>query len=140
MMQIDRGGQCTGLLQFIDPATERTTLDLLWRREMSIKPPSNLPRWIEVETAEGPRQAIAFTANHDSPFYVGDLGPQETVRRLSRACGHLGSGAQYLYETVAALAGHGIEDPYLWNLQDLVARAIESRFPGALAEAATSAY
>ena len=139
MMQIDRGGACAGVLQLIDPAEERATLDFLWRREMSIKPPSNLPRWIEVETPEGPRRAIAFTANRESPFYVGDLGTHETVQRLSRACGHLGSGAQYLYETVAALMGHGIEDEYLWNLQDQVARAIEARFPGALAEAPPAA-
>jgi cation transport protein ChaC len=140
MMQIDRGGVCTGVLQYMDPAEEAATLDLLWRREMSIKPPSNLPRWIEVETPEGPRQAIAFTANHESPFHVGDLGTDETVRRLSLACGHLGSGAEYLYETVTALAGHGIEDVYLWNLQELVARAIEARYPDALARGPGAAY
>ncbi len=140
MMQIDRGGVCAGILQYVAPGEEAATLDLLWRREMSIKPPSNLPRWIEVETSEGPRRAIAFTANRESPFYVGDLGTDETVRRLSRACGHLGSGAEYLYETVTALIGHGIEDAYLWNLQELVARAIEARYPDALAQGTDAAY
>ena len=40
------------------------------------------------------------------------------------AAGHLGSGAEYLHQTVAHLEAHGIHDPHLWRLQKLVAARI----------------
>ena len=43
---------------------------------------------------------------------------------LARACGHMGSGAAYLYNTVAKLAEHGIYDRNLWRLQQMVAAEI----------------
>ena len=44
--------------------------------------------------------------------------------RLARACGHAGSGADYLYQTVAHLEALGIRDRNLWRLQELVADEI----------------
>ena len=45
---------------------------------------------------------------------------------LARACGHVGSGAEYLYNTVTHLEDHGIRDRNLWRLQQLVADEIRS--------------
>lgn len=131
MMQIDRGGTCEGVVQEVRDDEVLATLHLLWRREMTVKPPSNLPRWIEVEINGRQARAIAFTANRESPNYVGSLAPQMTAERLAVACGHWGSGADYLLQTVTALEHEGIHDPYLWDLQERVAAAIEQRFPGA---------
>ena len=43
---------------------------------------------------------------------------------LAKSCGIAGSGAEYLYKTVAKLAQHGIYDRNLWHLQELVAHRI----------------
>jgi cation transport protein ChaC len=129
MMQIDRGGTCEGVLQRIAEEAEWETLSALWRREMTVRPPGNYPRWIEVESGGQMRRVIAFTANPESPNYAGALELEEVAACLAQACGHWGSGAEYLYETVMALEGAGVHDPYLWALQDRVAGLIEARYP-----------
>lgn len=131
MMQIDRGGTCEGVIHEIAAGSELETLHGLWRREMTIKPAGNFPRWIEVETGGRRGQAIAFTANPESPNYAGGLGLDAVAQRLASACGHWGSGADYLHQTVTALEREGIDDPYLWDLQERVAEFIEQRFPEA---------
>ena len=55
---------------------------------------------------------------------MGKLSLEEVAERLSRACGHLGSGAEYLYNTVVHLEKRGIRDRNLWHLQRLVAAQI----------------
>ncbi|TIR43971.1 MAG: gamma-glutamylcyclotransferase, partial [Mesorhizobium sp.] len=40
------------------------------------------------------------------------------------SCGHWGSGADYLYNTVKNLEQRGIHDRHLWRLQKLVAERI----------------
>jgi len=131
MMQIDRGGTCEGVIQEIHEGSELETLNSLWRREMTIKPPANFPRWIDVKVDGRRRQAIAFTANPESPNYAGVLRPDTIAERLASACGHWGSGAEYLYQTITCLEREGIHDPYLWDLQERVAEVIERRFPNA---------
>jgi cation transport protein ChaC len=127
MMQIDRGGTCEGVVQAIAEDRVWTDLSALWRREMTAKPPGYHPRWIEVEMESKVRRAIAFTANPESRNYAGGLSPEAVSEVLSVACGHWGSGAAYLLETIRALDRHGIRDPYLWDLQDRVAALIEER-------------
>ncbi len=127
MMQIDRGSQCEGLVQQVAPGGAWADLAKLWRREMTNKPPSNLPRWIDVDAGGVATKAIAFTANPDSPLYVGELAVEETAQTLSIACGHWGSGAEYLRQTVLSLEAAGIHDPYLWGLQERVAELIKAR-------------
>ncbi len=125
MMQIDRGGTCEGVLQIIPLEREWEILADLWRREMSVRPPGNCPHWIDVEAGNQELRAIAFTANPESQNYVGGLTLDEVAACLSVACGHWGSGAEYLLQTVSALEAAGIHDPYLWTLQDRVATLIE---------------
>jgi glutathione-specific gamma-glutamylcyclotransferase len=127
MMQIDRGGRCEGVVQQVALSRELADLSAPWRREMTIKPPGNLPQWIDVELSGVIRKAIAFTANPASPNYVGGLTPAEVAQTLSTACGHWGSGADYLRQTVLSLDAAGIHDRYLWDLQERVAELIEAR-------------
>jgi cation transport protein ChaC len=129
MMQIDRGGQCEGLVQQVAAAREWEDLSVLWRREMTIKPPGNFPRWIDVDIGGKITKAIAFTANPASPNYVGGLGltTEEIAQTLAMACGHWGSCADYLHQTVLSLAAAGIHDGYLWDLQERVAELIEGQ-------------
>jgi cation transport protein ChaC len=124
MMSLDRGGQCQGVLFRLSPEYLEAQLGKLVRREMTVKPPNNLPRWISVETDHGQVRALAFVMNRQSRFYVGKLTAEEIADVLARACGHWGSGAEYLGNTVAHLEEHGIHDRGLWKLQELVAGKI----------------
>jgi cation transport protein ChaC len=124
MMALDEGERCEGFLQRLHEDREFVELQKLWRREMTAKPPGNMPRWIEVEGPEGTVSAVAFTANKDRPNYAGKLGIEEIADVLSQACGHWGSGAEYLRQTILSLEAHGIHDEYLWRLQELVAEKI----------------
>ena len=58
--------------------------------------------------------------------------PLETVAdMLAGACGHWGSGAEYLLNTVLKLEEHGIRDRNLWRLQALVAERLAAMQRGA---------
>lgn len=127
MMSLDRGGQCQGVLFRLRPENLEDQLQQLVRREITAKPPNNIPRWINVETDRGTVPAIAFVMNRQSRVYVGRLAPEEVAEALAVACGHWGSGAEYLHNTVAHLQEHGIHDRNLWRLQELVAARIEER-------------
>jgi cation transport protein ChaC len=127
MMQIDEGGTCEGMLQLVPEDREWEILSDLWRREMTIRPPSYIPRWIEVDLgSNGLRRALTFTANPASPNYTGQLSTEEVAACLSKACGHWGTGAEYLLQTVLSLELQGFHDPYLWELQERVADLIEA--------------
>jgi hypothetical protein len=102
-------------------------LERLVRREMTVKPPSNLPRWITAETDHGPLRALAFVINRQSRFYTVRLPPEENADVLARACGHWDSCAEDLHSTVAQLEEQGIRDRNLWHLQALVAERIKPK-------------
>jgi cation transport protein ChaC len=129
MMQIDRGETCEGVLQVVPPDREWEILSDLWRREMTVRPPGNCPNWIDVEVEGKLRRAIAFTANPESQNYAGVLSVEEVAKCLAECCGHWGTGAEYLLQTLVALERVGIHDPHLWELQEHVAELIEARFP-----------
>lgn len=130
MMSLDRGGQCKGMLFRLPGSTLRQQLHKLCRREITVKPANTLPRWITVVSGGVSYRAIAFVMNRESRAYVGRLTPEEIARTLSRACGHWGSGAEYLFNTVQKLEEHGIHDRYLWKLQQLVAEHIAEDHAG----------
>lgn len=124
MMAMDRGGQCGGMLYRLPGHSLQGQLGKLFRREFTVKPANSMPRWIKVATEEGPVTAIAFVMNRQSPAYVGRLAPEDVAEVLAKACGHWGSGAEYLQNTVIHLAENGIYDRNLWRLQKLVAARI----------------
>ena len=124
MLALDRGGQCRGVVFELPEAGLEGELEKLFRREMSVKPPNNMPRWLNVETAEGPVRALGFVMNRRGRSYVGRLPDEEVAELLAKACGHWGSCAEYLYNTVTHLQEHGIHDRHLWELQKLVAQKI----------------
>lgn len=128
MMQLDHGDACDGVLQMVSEGREWDILSDMWRREMTVWPSGNIPSWIDVESNGKTIRAIAFTANPESPNYTGRLTLDEVAAVLSEACGHWGSGAEYLLRTIEALEDHGIHDSHLWTLQDRVASLIEDRF------------
>ncbi len=124
MMALDRGGQCKGVIFRLDHDAMEEQLVKLLRREMRMRPSNNQARWLVARTELGPVPALAFVMNRGGPGYVGRLPVEETVTMLARACGHIGSCAEYLYKTVAHLEELGIHDRHLWHLQELVAKRI----------------
>jgi cation transport protein ChaC len=138
MMALDRGGSCRGVAQRIPARHVEESLDRLLRRETSVKPVSNMPRWISIATDAGKQRAIAFAINRKGPTYSGPQSLEETADILARACGHWGSGAEYLMHTVAHLEELGIHDRYLWKLQELVAQRIKTAAMGRKSPVAAS--
>lgn len=125
MMALDRGGQCRGVLYELPPDNLDLQFGRLFRREFTFKPVSNMPRWIRVRSDSGPAHALAFVMNRASPIYAGRLTPAEVADVLASACGHWGTGAEYLLNTVTHLEAKGIHDTSLWRLQQLVADRID---------------
>ena len=68
--------------------------------------------------------ALVFWAGSLPLLTRTGLSPEETAGILARACGHGGSCADYLYQTIVHLEEHGIRDRNLWRLQALVAAEI----------------
>jgi len=125
MMALDRGGSCRAVVQRLPAATARERFGQLMRREMSSREhPTNRPRWVSVEAGGRQRRAIVFAVMRSSPYYSGDLSLEQAAAVLAQACGHWGSGAEYLMNTVQQLESLGIHDRNLWRLQQLVAARI----------------
>jgi cation transport protein ChaC len=124
MMALDRGGACRGVLQRLPPGRHLECLDQLLRREFSYKPWSQRAAWLRVRSEGRSLPALAFVMNHRAPTYSGDLTLEQQADLIARACGHVGSCAEYLMNTVAHLEQLGIHDRYLWRLQQLVAERI----------------
>ncbi len=128
VLGLDLGGTCHGLAYRLAAATAPAELRLLWRREMVSG--SYSPRWVRVDAApcdasrgcKEELRALAFVVNRGHPNYAGRLAVDDVVRSLAGACGHIGTSAEYLHNTVAALAAHGLRDTYLERLRDRLAR------------------
>jgi glutathione-specific gamma-glutamylcyclotransferase len=124
MMALDQGGSCDGIVYELPPENHAVQLERLLRREMTNKPPTNQPLWLDVSMAEKNDKALAFTASPTGHSYQGTLPLAEVAATLARAAGHWGSGAEYLFNTVSHLQQLGIHDDNLWQLQKLVANEI----------------
>jgi cation transport protein ChaC len=126
MMALERGGRCDGVIYRLPVDNHARQIERLLRREITYRQNSAAIRWMQTMTPDGPVKALGF--------WVGPTGerilskqPLETVAAvLARACGHLGSGAEYLYKTVLHLEEFGIHDRNLWRLQKLVAEEIRT--------------
>jgi cation transport protein ChaC len=94
------------------------------RREVGGDEEMRTVRWITVETEQGKVPALTFWADPTGLDYNVRLSLARVAQVLARACGHIGSGAEYLFQTVSKLEEFGIRDRNLWRLQQLVADEI----------------
>lgn len=124
MMGLDRGGVCRGIAYRIPRADAWGELSKLWRREMSMKPSANVPRVVKTDFGEETVPAITFVVDRRHPAYAGRLPLEAVAEKLATGCGHWGSCAEYLLNTVVKLEEHGIRDRNLWRLQSLVAERL----------------
>ena len=125
MMALDQGGHCHGVVYRLPEDEIESNLGQLFRREMFVKPDPMVPIWVEVQTELGPVLAITFVIDQLGNMYVAGLSVERTADVLAVAAGHVGSMADYLYQTVRHLEDLEIHDAHLWALQELVAERIE---------------
>jgi cation transport protein ChaC len=129
MMALDYGGSCHGVAYRLPDDDKPKRMERLLRREASYHEDLLAFRWIDVQAATEKFRALAFWAAPRAKGYYLNLPIEEQAMRLARAAGHIGTGAEYLYNTIAKLEEHGIHDTYLWRLQKLVAEEIRRMHP-----------
>jgi cation transport protein ChaC len=117
VLGLERGGRCTGVAYRLPQREVELDLRLLWRREMLLG--SYEPRWVQASGPDGKFRALAFVVDVKRSGYAGKLSDAEVIERLAAGCGKLGTGLDYLRQTLAGLAKSGIRDPYLVRLDGL---------------------
>ena len=115
VLGLERGGACTGMAFRLAADQVASELDIVWRREMLSG--AYRPRWVRVQSAEGPIDAIAFTIDPANPRYAGRLDEDEIVDVVATAVGRLGPCTDYLFKTALALKELGLEDRVLNRLK-----------------------
>jgi cation transport protein ChaC len=124
MLALDRGGTCNGVVFRLADDDRLAQFRRMIRREVGTLADAATMRWIPVETPEGPVRALVFWAGPKGERIARKLPLEAVAGVLARACGHMGSCAEYLYLTVKHLEERGIRDRNLWQLQKLVAQEI----------------
>lgn len=125
MLALQRGGACTGVAYRMPEDDPRGRMLRLLRREIVYHEDLPWLRWVTVRAPEGPIRALVFYCAPEGDPDVERLTLDEQAQRLALAVGHVGSCAEYLYNTVSHLEALGIRDRYLWDLQARVAAEIE---------------
>jgi cation transport protein ChaC len=136
MLALDHGGRCDGVVYQLPEGEHREHIRRLVGREISAKEDLAMVRWVKVHTASGPIHALVFWAGPKGEGISLKLPLERVAWVLARACGHGGSCASYLYNTVLHLEELGIRDRNLWKLQELVADEILTSVRPALRMAA----
>lgn len=125
MLALEHGGRCEGVVHRLSDEDHIGQLGRLLRREIGSMEGARATRWIAVGTDRGKLQALTFWAGPRGKVYAGKQPLPQVAHTLARACGHIGSGAAYLFHTVSKLEEFGIRDRNLWRLQQLVADEIQ---------------
>jgi cation transport protein ChaC len=125
---LESGGACRGILYRLSENSRDADLTAIWAREMF----SNVyaPRWLPVTTPDGAGTALCFVTNPAHDFYTGAIDNDTAARLIARAAGTKGRCRDYLAETVATLARHGLADPDL----DALLALVDARLSAAAAD------
>ncbi|MGG7568172.1 gamma-glutamylcyclotransferase [Rhodovulum sp. DZ06] len=128
MAALDRapGHVCDGVVMRIPAALVDEESRLMWMREMIAG--SYIPEFLELETPQGPVEALAFLARHDHDRFV-DLPDREAAGRIAFAEGHLGTNLEYLSQLVKHLEALGLHDPEMTALLGMCLELREAEEP-----------
>lgn len=132
MMALRKGGTCKGIAQRVQGDDRHALMVALLRREIGGPVGFSSLRLLDLHSEEGPLRALCFYAEPDEVVNEPELSLDEVAAILVQACGHAGSGVEYLFNTVSALLAEGIHDPALWQLQEMAAVEIKRRHLEAL--------
>ncbi|MBJ6133911.1 gamma-glutamylcyclotransferase [Ochrobactrum sp. Q0168] len=128
MLALRRGGSCNGIVFRLSEVERLAQIQRLIRREISSISDASTIRWVSADTPDGPVRALTFWAGPRGDRVLNGLPLESVASTLARACGHIGSCAEYLYLTVKHLEEKGIHDRNLWKLQELVAAEIAALY------------
>ena len=115
MLGLVAGGNCDGIAYRVDGLAVETETQILWLREMAF--PGYRPAWVRLDAVHA--DALTFVADEQHVVQAG-LTLAEQAGRIAAAQGALGSNADYLFRTLAAVRRAGGSDPYLEQLAALV--------------------
>ncbi len=122
MAALDEGGQCDGLVFRVAADLVDQETRFMWRREMFAG--TYCPVFLDVETPQGPVEALAFVMDRTNSRYMPQLTNDTAARMIAVAEGPRGSNFDYLQSLITHLAELGIRDK---DMQDLHARASRHR-------------
>lgn len=117
MLALDRGGSCRGVVLGVRRERAETELASVFMRELTGK--AYHVRLLRVATDDGPVRAITFVADRRARNYAGRVPDAEIARHIAQGRGHLGSCADYLFNTTQHLKRLGIHDRRLHRLCSL---------------------
>lgn len=126
MMALERGGRCEGVIYRVRAGDRLAQIRRMLHREIGYLENVAMVRWINVRTERGPLRVLVFWAGPKGERILGGLPLCDVAHILARACGPVGSCAEYLFNTVSHLQEFGIHDRNLWKLQEMVAREIHA--------------
>jgi glutathione-specific gamma-glutamylcyclotransferase len=129
MMALERGGRCDGVIYRLPDEDRHAQLRRLLLREIRFHQNVDMIRWIPVHTRQGRVRALVFWAGPRGDRVESRKPLDQVAPILARACGPVGSCAEYLHNTVLHLREFGINDRNLWRLQSLVADEIRAMGP-----------
>jgi glutathione-specific gamma-glutamylcyclotransferase len=115
MLGLVAGGCCDGIAYRIDALAVETETQILWLREMAF--PGYRPAWVRLDSI--PADALTFVADEQHVVHQG-LTLAEQADRIAAAEGALGTNADYIFRTVAAVHAAEGSDLYLEQLAALV--------------------
>jgi cation transport protein ChaC len=124
MMALDRGGRCAGVAYRLPPGNEAAQIRRLLEREITVREDLGMVRWVTAQTHQGACRCLVFFAGPKGKGIALKLPLERVAAILASACGHGGSCAAYLYNTVVKLEEIGIRDRNLWRLQAMTAAEI----------------
>jgi cation transport protein ChaC len=114
MLAIDEGGHCEGLAFRIEAKKLDPETFVLFRREMLAA--VYRPTWFNLETADGPIEALGFVANHDHEEIKPGIPLHNQATMIALAEGMFGTNFDYLSDMQRHLKALGIEDDYVTDL------------------------
>lgn len=118
VLALDYGGSASGVLYRLRADDVEKSLRALWNREMATG--AYRPRWLKCRSDNDEVSALGFVINHDSPSYAGRLSLARQAQVIASTTGKYGRCCDYLFNTVEALAAHGLVDHQLNRLAQLV--------------------
>ncbi len=126
MLALDRGGACNGIAYRLPPGDRLAQMRRLLEREVAHLEALPWIRWLTCRAGGEVFRVLTFYAapRRDTARMLIRLPEASQADRISRACGHKGSCAAYLRNTVEHLEAAGIRDAYLWRMQRMVAERI----------------
>jgi cation transport protein ChaC len=126
VLGLDRGGACRGIAFRIARSDVPTSLEALWKREMSRG--VYHPRLLRARLPRGVASVLAFVANPLNPGYAGALPTERTAELVANCRGARGPNIEYLARTLRHLAELGVRDHNLLRVME----AIRARRPRAV--------